>query len=432
VSAPRSEPFAGREAHCLPEFPDQDGWYGGDAAYSIPLPTADASTGVATSLWLFGDSFVERPDSLPGRHYPFVHNSIALAHCAADGQLGIEYFWGGGTNGKPVAFFEPDPEATWVRDFVAGGGRDAYYWLFDGFIAQDALFVGLLRVGDGAPRGPFRLPFELLGMDLARIENFHDPPEDWEIRISSLSESRVAFPGSAFVVREDFVYAFAFFDHGDGHAPRILGRLDVDALTDWKPDLAGDLETLSVHGEWVPGFVPEEGLILMDDDASEMSVHFDVVTDSWIAVYNVPGPPSNDARRAQVWLRRAPHLAGPWSARVPLLEIESTAIGASSNDGTDRNEDANVFCYAAKAHPQYSRPHQLLVTYVCNLFSRSSEEEVEILERLSVSPNLYRPKAYPAPMPTSAPITLESHTSIRMGMLDHPFTNSVLYCSISS
>jgi len=35
---------------CLPFFPDQDGWYGGDAAYSIALD--DQRT-----LWLFGDTF---------------------------------------------------------------------------------------------------------------------------------------------------------------------------------------------------------------------------------------------------------------------------------------------------------------------------------------------------------------------------------------
>jgi hypothetical protein len=39
------------EAQCLPYFPDKDGWYGGDGAYSIALDKQ-------RTLWLFGDTFV--------------------------------------------------------------------------------------------------------------------------------------------------------------------------------------------------------------------------------------------------------------------------------------------------------------------------------------------------------------------------------------
>ncbi|MGD0169737.1 MAG: hypothetical protein ABSE54_08445, partial [Smithella sp.] len=38
---------------CLPVFPDKDGWYGGDGAYSIKLDQE-------RTLWLFGDTFVSR------------------------------------------------------------------------------------------------------------------------------------------------------------------------------------------------------------------------------------------------------------------------------------------------------------------------------------------------------------------------------------
>ena len=40
-------------AQCLPSFPDKDGWYGGDGAYSITLDKE-------RTLWLFGDTFVSR------------------------------------------------------------------------------------------------------------------------------------------------------------------------------------------------------------------------------------------------------------------------------------------------------------------------------------------------------------------------------------
>lgn len=194
-----SRAFYGRESACLPEFGDGEGWFGGDAAYSIPLPVGEA----ATSLWLFGDSFVSRPNEDPGRRYPFVHNSIALSRCSERGEWSIEYFSRATNRSEPEAFFVPDLQASWVRDSVESTGGGVYYWLFDGFLTEHALFVGLLRVGDSEPRGPFGLPFRLLGMDLARIENYADSPDEWKIRISTLSDHHLAFPGSAFVVGRD-------------------------------------------------------------------------------------------------------------------------------------------------------------------------------------------------------------------------------------
>ncbi len=42
-------------ARCTPRFEDQNGWYGADAAFSVPLSEGpDRRT-----LWLFGDTFVE-------------------------------------------------------------------------------------------------------------------------------------------------------------------------------------------------------------------------------------------------------------------------------------------------------------------------------------------------------------------------------------
>lgn len=86
-SGREEEQFAGRESNCLPKFSDQGGWLGGDAAYSIPLP----STGANTTLWLFGDSFVANQGSEPERRTPFIHNSIALSECTKDGTFEIEY-----------------------------------------------------------------------------------------------------------------------------------------------------------------------------------------------------------------------------------------------------------------------------------------------------------------------------------------------------
>ncbi len=398
------EPFVGAQSECLPDFPDRDGWYGGDAAYSVPLPISNGRV----SLWLFGDSFVERPDRPGERSYPFIRNSIGLSLCGVGGDWQFETFWERDETGEPRAFFRPDPEAGWVRRALRETGASPWYWPFDGFVTNDTLFVSLLRVTRSEPRGPFNLPFRLVGTDLARIENFRAPPASWQIRISTLSENDEAFPGSAFARLPRHMGAFAFFDRDEGGAVRMLARIPRRRLLRWHADLSTDLETLARDSNWKPGFRPEDAKILMDDDASEMSVHFDALRKEWIAVYGRPEtahpspdeeqPGSDRKSRAAgtIWLRRAPDLSGPWS------EPEALFVIPELQPGKTEPIDPNLFCYAGKAHPQFSTPHRLVVTYVCSLFARRPAEAGRILRRLREDRGLYRARAVSVPFPPRA------------------------------
>lgn len=386
---PLSQSFVGRQSECVPRFPDDAGWYGGDAAYSVPLPVESGRV----SLWLFGDSFVQRPNSPESRSYPFVHNSIGLSYCEPGGEWRLDTFWRRDGPGEPRAFFEPDSAASWVRQAVRETGVPPYYWLFDGFVAHDVLFIGLLRIIHSEPRGPFNLPFRLAGMDLARVENYRDAPENWRIQISTLSHDPVAFPGSTFVATTSHLYAFAFFDRGDGRAPRMLSRLDLRALVDWQADLSNELEYFSKNADWKAGFDPQDAMILMHDDASEMSVHFDVKANSWIAVYSDLARDSSIGGSNSVLLRRAQSLVGPWTEPQPLFAIPETIADSSGK------VDENLFCYAGKAHPQFALQGELLVTYVCNLYARNAGEASSILRRLRDSPDLYRPRAVKVELP---------------------------------
>jgi hypothetical protein len=384
------ESFAGLQSECLPEFPDHDGWYGGDAAYSVPLPIDEGRI----SLWLFGDTFVQHPDTPRERTYPYVHNTIGISRCEPGGVWSLETFWHQDEAGTPRAFFMPDPGADWTRAAIQETGSLPYYWLFDGFIAHDVLFVGLLRVAHSEPRGPFNLPFKLVGMDLARIENYRDAPTDWRIQISTLSNDTHAFPGSAFVMTTSHLYTFAFFDRGDGRTPRILSRLELDELAHWQPDLSDSLEYLTSDSRWKSGFEPSKARIVMDDDVSEMSVHFDSLLRTWIAVYSVSTSTDEIGTTTAIQIRTARDLEGPWSKPERLILIPETAPGHA------RSTDENLFCYAAKAHPQFSSPGELVVTYVCNLYAKNASETLSVLERLRESTDLYRPRAIPVAIPS--------------------------------
>jgi hypothetical protein len=94
----------------------------------------------------------------------------------------------------------------------------------------------------------------MISMDLARIDNPLAPPNKWNIRISPLSESDRAFPGSACVVYGDFVYDFSFDNEPGVQAPRTLSRLPVRAMRTFDPNLSREFETFDQIGRWISGF----------------------------------------------------------------------------------------------------------------------------------------------------------------------------------
>ncbi len=369
---------------CEPNFQEAPGWHGGDAAYSVRLP----GDGAPRTLWLFGDSFVDRPRKPGQRSFPFIHNSVGISRCEDGGLWSFEPYWQAAGTPSPSAFFRPSPNAEWVKKASRHTDESPYYWLFSGFVIDDALYVGLLRVVSAPPRGPLRLPFRLAGMDLAQIANPTAPPSEWEIEILRLSDDETLLPGAAFVVNDDYVYAFSFFDRDDGHAPRGLTRFSAKALREDPTSVANTFETLDRDGNWAGGILPERAKILFPGDATEMSVHHDSHQGRWLAVDASPLPANGPKGLGNsIRLRHAKHLTGPWSDPIPIYTIPETIPNSKGE------VDPNLACYAAKAHPHLSNPGELVVTYVCNLFARKEGEEWQTLRRLAASPALYQPKA---------------------------------------
>ncbi len=73
-------PASRNAAGCLPSFPDRDGWYGGDGAYSILLD--DGRT-----LWLFGDTFVSDREGRQNRVDMdlVLGTTLAISTCSKEG-----------------------------------------------------------------------------------------------------------------------------------------------------------------------------------------------------------------------------------------------------------------------------------------------------------------------------------------------------------
>jgi hypothetical protein len=363
---------------CWPLFAYQDGWLGGDGAYSVPLPAG-------RTLWLFGDTFVGSAGQRDRVSSHFVHNSIGISECDADGTFRIRYHWGRGADGEPRAFLERDEGGWW--------------WLQGGFVHDGRLFLALLGVEEATAHGPLTLPFRVTGTALAEIREPRGDPLGWKPRIRPLSHGAEVLPVAALVVQGAHLHLFAFLDRDDDRAPRILARLPLASLDAESVDLSAALETWS-GDSWLPGLSPREARILMEDDATEMSVRFHPSLGQWLALYNYPrvaGSFPETRPSDAVYARTSPRLEGPWSEPRLVFRIPELAPGRSPP------ADPNLGCYAAKEQPQFSQTGNVTFTYVCNLFTGRGQDPFAVLRRLQLQMDVYRPVAASVTVPEPEP-----------------------------
>lgn len=317
---------------CKPDFPLEAGkpmgWQGGDAAYSIPLPDG-------RDVWIFGDTLYGPDRSVTGHDPRQVHNSLGISTCA-HGKWTLQYAIKRGSAGDAISYFSPSDPKHW-------------YWALDGFYANGDLWVTLLCIRHPAKAQPWAMDFETCGSDLAQISHLDRNPQDWKVTIRPLVQDGVgAYPSASTVVEGKYAYLFALYEHGD--RPLLATRIPLSGLT----SPMANLEYLAADGSWKHGFDPTKAKIVMAHGNTELSIRYHPALHSWTAVMFDPGWFSD-----KILLRTAPSLTGPWTEgdvidRVPEMQ-----------PGPER--DKNVFCYAAKEHPELETGDgDVTFTYVCN------------------------------------------------------------------
>jgi hypothetical protein len=351
-----------------------------------PAPARESTPGALDVdrpvLWLFGDSFVAAAAGSTRAGATFLHNSVAFSRCREDGFFEIEYAWGRRADGSPRAVFET-------------GHEDLYYWPQGGFVLDAALYVGLLLV---APSRDGAMPFEPIGVDLARVTNPGEDPEQWEIAVRPLSRNGRLFPAGAVLVEDEYLYLFGFAQEPNHHHPRFLSRIPLGALRRFDATLGDVLETYQEDGSWLAGLDPSRVRFLMTDDATEMSVSREPDGGRLRAVYSFPyqGDSGLDGPASRVvYTRTAPGPEGPWSAPRGLFVV------AELQEDTREKPDPALRCYAAKEHPEFSTIDQLVVTYACNLMAVGGADADVVWQRLLEDTEVYRPKVVSWPRPSA-------------------------------
>ncbi|HEY3936570.1 MAG TPA: DUF4185 domain-containing protein [Bryobacteraceae bacterium] len=345
-------------------FPYRQHWLGGDAAYSVPLNST-------TTVWVFGDTFVGDRRTTGD----MIHNSLGIRKCQRS--CGVTYWWSGMHGGHPDAFFRTK--------------ESNYFWPLDGFVSNGVLYVFLEQMRATPEGGAFG--FDYQSIKLAVISNPTDAPEQWKISYHSVSEGNQVVPGIAAALADEggtkYLYVFTLFHRSANHPFVGLLRTRVDRLT--STDLRHTWQYMSgprQWSSWMPSTSPQNALELLSGNITEMSVNYHPELKMWVAVYPTPGGSFRTASYSQAAL-----VSGPWGQPHRFFTYPEMRKD-------DPRHTPNVFCYAAKEHPELEENAQMAITYACNSF-----REPEILNDL----RLYRPELVITAMPGSPRPVLTNH-----------------------
>jgi hypothetical protein len=337
------------KAACTPDFPLKDGWLGGDSVSSILL--SDGRT-----LWLFGDTFIAAPTDKDRTHAKMIANSVAVSACTGDG-WSIAYAWRQ-TPEAPHAIFESSrPKEK--------------YWPLSGILLEGGeALIFLVRVRTVKPDDPFG--FQIVGADLAYLKSNDTPPQDWRLRIEPLYEGTEWIIGAA-AARDDSAILVLAARQVPGKSGNVMTLLRLSG----KPG-AFRLEAHNDKGVWQD--FSQTARSVFPDGSSEASMFRDA-RHNWLLIHTQGG-----FAAPQIMLRRAPNPDGPWSPAIPIARYAEMTVG-------DPRYRSGVFCYAAKAHDQFSNPDKLFITYACN-----SADTHNLLQDMTI----YRPRIIWAEMNKSS------------------------------
>ena len=383
-------------------FDRSEGWIGGDAIYSTPLPGGDV-------LWLFADTYIGRV--VDHRRQPgvrIVNNTLGRQARAAGGPAyapprreDLSFLWD--TSGGP------EQPRAWIRP--AGAPADGpstetapWFWVADALVAPGRgnvdtapgrLLVFLWRM---QRTGAQVMGFRNAGCDLAIVD---DPRADWttwQPRQLSISHGVSAATGDA-PRRVEVVWGSeVLLDPESADEPHLL-------IYGYRQPLQGSMEMVLARAPsakveqmdtWqfrtASGWMPQldDAVALADRMTTEFSIS---------AVETADGPryamvQCEPLLGDHILTRTSATPFGPWSAPKAVYQVP------------DLDRAKKHITYAAKAHPEVSRHGELLVSYVVNSldFGESATNAAIYRPRFVRVPVALLPKALVAQREAEQPI----------------------------
>jgi hypothetical protein len=321
VNAQCFKPSAWADADRL--FQSDPHWIGADGAFSVDL-------GDNRTLWLFADTWIDPSGQRDRKSGRMIRNSVAIQTGTDPSKANIEYFWGTtGDDGQPEAFFTRQD--------------DRWYWPGHGIRLGDRLILFFNRLRS-ANNG---LGFESDGWNALIVMNPDDEPSNWRMNsLQSPSNQLGIIIGFAGVLRwRGHVYAFGSQSPVKSH-PIYVARWTVEMMR--KGDLMAPEWWAGADFGWVTDESSTPRWPVFENGQSEMTIHLDEETQQFLAVH------TGGFGKADLMMRAAPELTGPWSAPQVLYR-------------PPEYHEPNIMIYAAKSHPQQTGG-DLILTYATNTF----------------------------------------------------------------
>lgn len=336
------------------------GWFGADGIFSIPLNGVDSANGSDSTLFIFSDSMVgDVEDGKIKRSYPSVNNSAAILKGRIPNEGNIKFDYGRNSKGLPAALFIPNTAHSQSGD---------YYWLGDGFVNQalkDNIYIfayQMRNIGKG------EWNFTQVGNVLIKLPAGSRPPFKEQIQLETpflISGNNEKENGS--------LGAGIFVNTKKAGAPDPDGYVYVYGVMGVKKNLLVARvkpENFEKFDQWRfwdgKGWNKDFNKVgyVTDHVSNELSVS-PLPDGRYALVFQVDGMSSIIGLR----LGLTPY--GPFG---PIIKVWNCKEA----------QRKNYFTYNAKAHPNLSKPGELLISYNVNAFDYHKE--------INANPHLYRPR----------------------------------------
>lgn len=309
-------------------FNSTSGWVGGDAAYSIAL-TADKT------LWIYGDTWHgnicdnKRKDATLS-----AHNTIAIQDGKNPSTAVLRYYFGS-NNGS---FFTPSDNVGAL-------------WTLHGTMVGGTLYLFMMQVVNSTSN---TLGFQLTSSRLIKVANPLAPPAEWQISQTviphaSFNSSADILFGAYVIQQNGYVYIFGTHtDFTTSERSVLLARTVPDSVAEF-----GSWRFYNA-GQWVTDF--NQAQHITSGVGTEFSVSYQPKTHKYVLITTEAG------LSEKINMRTSDSLWTGWSAPVTVYRCPEVNWGSK-----------DVFCYAAKGHPELSVDDELIITYASNSFSLSDD-----------------------------------------------------------
>lgn len=319
-------------------FRTEKGWIAGDGAYSIALKNG-------TTLWAFGDSYMDCYDTATGTVPCLFQARNALVTINRDNASVM------------VTMRNEENTPTY---FNYGRSRKYWFWPGAGFESHDTAYLFLTRLRSTSDTGMWS--FEVVDSNyVAKIASGN------KVTYSLLHSGNGITFGVATLIHNGYTYVYGIRSNGFGNDLFAARFSEGDIYSEWEyydgaAWSSNPGKAQKIHSEFTSSFnlckIGDKFVLL----TTEFSVDCDQGKNIFVSVGENP------------W--------GPFTNQHSVWQVDDTLKGHLP------------FFYCANAHPEFDNgKDELLVTYCINGYGKC----VETCTDNKLDPDVYRPKAIRIP-----------------------------------